>query len=175
MVWNNRPFLPRHVTTLSSTARRYTHSRGKTVTVSSKFRGNGTHGECVGHNATIRSWETTWTALQRQHLLRPFSNLMRWNIDDLFGNTSRNVLLWNDLQDSKVKYINQRHKGTSEIFSPMRCGMCSCGADWIASDILQKLAEYIAEDVNVHVKTPPHSHLVVRQSSDDHTRPPVAR
>ena len=78
---------------------------------------------------------------------------MRWNIDDLFGNTSRTVLLWSDLQDSKAKYINQSHKGTSEIFSAMRCGMCSCGADWIASDIRQKLAEYIAEDVNVHVKT----------------------
>ena len=68
MVRNNPPFLPRHVTTLSSTARRYTHSRGETVTVSFEFRINGTHGECVGHNATIRSWETTWTVLRRQHL-----------------------------------------------------------------------------------------------------------
>ena len=78
--------------TLSSTARRYTHSRGETVTVSFRFRSNGTHGDSVGHTATIRSWETTWTALRRQHLLRCFSNLMRWNIDDLFGNTSRTVL-----------------------------------------------------------------------------------
>ena len=128
MVWNNPPLLPRHVTTLSSTVRRYTHSRGETVTVSSKFRGNGTHGECVGHNATIRKWETTWTALRRQHLLRPFSNLMRWNIDDLFGNTSRTVLLWNDLQDSKVKYINQRHKGTSEKFCHRCVAECAPAA-----------------------------------------------
>ena len=77
MVWNNPPFLPRHVTTLSSTARRHTNSHGETVTVSSKFRNNGTHGECVGNNATIRSWETTWTALRSQHSKRPFSNLVR--------------------------------------------------------------------------------------------------
>ena len=47
------------------------------------------HTRSVGNNAKIRSWETTWTALRRQHLLRPYSTLMRSNIDNLFGNTNQ--------------------------------------------------------------------------------------
>ena len=175
MVWNNPPFLPRHVTRCvlhSRTARRYTHSRGVTVTVSSKFRSNGTHGECVGNNATIRSWETTAQQLDTN---TPQDRTVILCAGTLTTCSATHPVPRSCGASSKTpRFVQQPETQRGiRIFltDALRNVLLRRGLDRL-QHILQKLAKHIAEDVDVHVKTPPHSPLVVTHHT---TTPPVAR